>query len=182
MNIRPPFRRTRATHATRAAFSAFAASAASAAFIPLALLLAASGAARAESASSASISTSLTTSSASISNSIERSSDSSSRKDKVAQGDYRVVEIAEAAGRPGHLRVHLQALAAGEDADDDFFLVLPRQAAENGRLAAGAIVAAQPRPYGIEFAAADGQGRRQAFFLVLDETWQRELKSLPVVL
>lgn len=154
--------------------------------IALALLAGAAGAAQAESAFSASISTSLTTSSASISNSIERSSDSSSKKDdKVAQGDYRIVAITEATERPGYLRVHLQALEAQASSDElqDFFLVLPRQAAENGRLAAGGIVAAQHRPYGIEFAAAlTAQGPRQAFFLVLDEPWQRELNSQPVAL
>ena len=132
----------------------------------------------AESSIASSASESIATSIGSVSTSIQKSSDSSSKNDRVAQGDYRVIEMAEVADKPDLLRLRLQADAGGAGRED-FFLLLPRQAAEQGRLAAGKTVTAQHRPYGVEFAAAD---TRQAFFLVLDDAWHRELQSRPVVL
>jgi hypothetical protein len=58
-------------------------------------------------------------------------------------------------------------------------LTLPRAAFEQGGLSAGQIVAARHRPYGVEFARAD---TREAFFLVLDDAWYRELGTHPVTL
>jgi hypothetical protein len=90
----------------------------------------------------------------------------------VAEGDYRVIDVATVAERPGMLRLHLQPEAAG----DSFFLELPQAAAPRG-FAAGDRVSAKQRPYGIEFAHADN---RQAFFLVLADEWFRELDSRPI--
>ncbi len=133
------------------------------------------------SASSAS-STSLGSSSASIGKSSD-SSNSSSR-DKVAQGQYTVTEIAELADQPGMLRVRLQPQIADEAGAlaSAFDLVLPRQAADQVQLAVGLTVAAEHRPYGLAFAAVAEAGKTSPFFLVLDDDWYRELQSRPVVI
>ncbi|MEO7105459.1 MAG: hypothetical protein ABIZ09_03715 [Rhodoferax sp.] len=128
------------------------------------------------SASSAS-STSIGSSSASI----EKSSNSSSTKDKVAQGQYTVVEISALDQQPNLLRLRLQAVTSGPKAADEFFLVLPRQAAEHGHLAVGHVVSAEHRPYGIAFATvASPANVDTAFFLVLDDAWFDELRSRPL--
>ena len=116
----------------------------------------------------------------SSSTSIQKSSDSSSGKDKVAQGQYQVMDMAALTDQPDRVRVRLQGLTATQT--QEFFLILPRQAAERGQLAAGRIVEAQQRPYGLAFAALDSQGDATPFFLVLDDEWHRELESRPVVL
>lgn len=111
----------------------------------------------------------------SSSTSIEKSSNSISGGDRhVAQGEYTVVEVAALEQRPGLLRVHLQAVAGTED----FYLLLPRQAAERGALAPGQIIAALQRPYGIAFTKAGVRAEKsEPFFLVLDDAWYRELDS-----
>lgn len=138
----------------------------------LTALSAQAGSSSASSASSESI--------GSVSTSIGKSSDSSSAKDKVAQGQYKVIDMAEVAQQPGMLRVRLQPLAAAQT--EDFYLTLPRQAAERGQLAEGQVVEAQYRPFGLTFAALDTAGKANPFFLVLDDAWHRELESRPVVL
>jgi hypothetical protein len=138
----------------------------------------------------------------SLSDSVEGSSKSSSGETKVADGDYRVIEIAELAdsadpatakpsdasdagagltrsvGHPTLLQLKLQATAqAGEQGA--LWLTLPRQALAQHRLVAGDIVSARQRPYGVEFSRADS---REAFFLVLAGDWQRELDPRAVSL
>ena len=119
------------------------------------------------------------TSVGSSSTSVGKSSDSSSGKDKaVAEGDYRVIEVAAVAEQPGTMRLKLQAVADNSEAGV-VFLDVPQPALDKSRLAAGQIVVARNRPYGLEFAkAADGQ----AFFLALRDDWLRELQSHPVTL
>lgn len=114
----------------------------------------------------------------SSSTSIEKSSNSISGGDRrVAQGDYTVVEVAALEQRPGLLRVHLQAVGG----TDDFFLLLPRQAAQRGAVVPGQVIAAQQRPYGIAFTtSALNTEKPEPFFLVLDDAWYRELDSRPV--
>ena len=136
---------------------------------------------RAESSASSAVSDSVSLSVGRISNSIGRSSDSSSKNKDVAEGDYRVVEMAAVVGTTGPvalLRVKLQAVAEAS-ADGELTLTLPVPAAEQGQLAPGVIVSAQLRPYGLAFAAAVG---RQPFFLALRDDWYKELDSKPVVL
>ena len=124
------------------------------------------------------------TSIGSSSTSVEKSSDSSSTKDKVAQGPYTVVEMAALANQPDMLRLRLQPFAqtSGAPALDGFVLILPRQAAERGQLAVGQVVSAEHRPYGIAFAAVatDGTALATPFFLVLDDAWFGELASRPL--
>lgn len=136
----------------------------------LAAVAAQAGSSSASSAASESIGSSST--------SIEKSSDSSSPKDKFAQGQYKVIAMAEMARRPNMIRVRLQALTR----EHEFFLILPRQAAERGQLAAGEIVEVAQRPYGLAFTSVNTTADASPFFLVLDDDWQRELKSRPVVL
>ena len=147
------------------------AAAASLLFVPTLPVLAASSAASSASDSSA-------TSVGSISGSFEKSSASSSKTTGVAQGDYKIIELAAAPQRPGDLRIKLQAVAE-PGADGEIFLTLPQQALEQGALALGDTVTARPRPYGTEFASGV---TGQAFFLVLTDDWYRELQSHAVLL
>ena len=114
----------------------------------------------------------------SLSTSIETSSDASSKGDKTAQGDYRIVEVAAAPARPGSVRVTLQALAA-VGAEGRLFLYLPQATATGAQLAVGARVNARQRPYGLEFAHGEPL---QAFFLVVHGDGARELRTRPVTL
>lgn len=130
----------------------------------------------ADSSAVSSASNSASSTSGSVSDSIERSSHSSSGGgDKVAAGDYKVIEVAEAPNRPTHMRLRLQA-QAGQGGE--FVLILPRQTADKaGILTAGALITAAQRPYGLEFSNTT---TAQAFFLVLEDDWHRELKARPV--
>ncbi len=135
--------------------------------------------ARAASSAASSASDSASTSVGSLSTSLGRSSDSS-RPARVAAGAYRIVEIAELRDRPALLQLTLRAEPGSASADDDELLLrLPREAVAQGRLLRGELVAARPRPYGIEFARHDSG---TAFFLVLADDWHRELDSQPVSL
>jgi hypothetical protein len=110
-------------------------------------------------------------SSGSLSDSVKGSSKSSSGETKVADGDYRVIEVTALADRPGMLQLTLQATAqAGEQGA--LWLTLPRQALAQRGLAAGDIVSAKARPYGVEFARADSH---QAFFLLLAGAWANDI-------
>jgi hypothetical protein len=110
----------------------------------------------------------------SLSDSIRNSSRSST--DKVAEGEYRIIDVA-AAERPDTLRLKMQHVAhAGDDAAV-IYLDVPRPALSDRAAAPGDIVGVRQRPYGYEFAWAD---TRVAFFLVLSADWRRELEPRPV--
>ena len=144
--------------------------------VPFTLLAAALSAPAWAASSAASLaSQSLATSSGSVSDSSENSSDSSRRNARQAQGDYRVVEVAALAESPGKTRVMLQPVSGEGEA---LALYLPQQAIDEGRVATGQVVRAEQRPYGVQFARADNS---QAFFLMLDDEWHRELASNPVL-
>ena len=128
----------------------------------------------AESSLASSASDSVSTSVGSLSNSIQGSSDSSSKGNKVAEGDYRIIEVDVVAERPGSARMKLQAVAGD---GGEFFLFVPQQLVEQDRLERGQIVTARQRPYGLEFARAG-----EAFFLALEDGWVRELQSRVVTL
>lgn len=112
------------------------------------------------------------------STSVEKSSDSSTGNKGVAEGPYKIIDVAAVPERPGMVRMKLQAVAT-PGADGEFFLYVPQQTFAQNRLAAGQTVLASQRPYGLEFAHAD---TRAAFFLVLNDDWFRDLASNPVVL
>lgn len=113
----------------------------------------------------------------SVSDSFKSSSNSSTTK--TAQGDYRVTDVAAADDKPGMLRLTL-APVDGDAQREPLQLTLPQAAVERGRLARGEVVTAQPRAYGVAFARQDEP--QQAFFLVLEDAWYRELPAHPVVL
>lgn len=118
-------------------------------------------------------------SSASISNSIQGSSNSSSGETKVAEGEYRIIEMAEVAGQPGTQRLTLHAVKPAGTPDDEFYLYLPQQVVDQGKLAAGGTVLAKHKPYGLEFA----HGKTlKGFFMALKDEWYRELQTRPVSL
>lgn len=127
---------------------------------------------------STSISDSISTAVGSVSTSIKKSSQSSTNDGKTAAGDYKVIEMAALDGQPGMVRLKLQA-TADQAQHDEFYLLLPQKALDNGRVQEGSIVTAQQRPFGVAFAAGEP---RQPFFLVMEDDWYRELASRPVVL
>ena len=112
-------------------------------------------------------------SSGSVSASMRSSSKSSPDGDKVAVGDYRITEVAEAPDRAGFTRVALQ----GEASRQRIVLELPQATFAKERLGTGDLVHAQQRAYGTAFARAD---TRQQFFLVLADDWYGELAARPV--
>ena len=114
-------------------------------------------------------------SSGSISNSVHSSSNSSSKNDKVADRDYRVVDVASAADRAGFARVTMQA----SDSDWRVMLDLPQALVDREQLRNGDLVHAQQRVYGIEF---EHGATREAFFLALNDDWIDELASHKVSL
>lgn len=143
-----------------------------------AAVLALSAPAWADPASSASSASSTASQSVgSISGSIQRSSNSSSGN-TVAEGDYRIIEVADVADQPGTVRMKLQAVK-NIGADGEFFLYVPHQVVEQGRLAAGGVVTARNKPYGMEFAHAR---TLKGFFMALKDDWYRELQTRPVSL
>ena len=128
----------------------------------------------AESFASSSASSASSASVGSVSDSITGSSGSSAGT--VAEGDYRIVDVA-AAERPDTLRLKLQHVAhAGEEAGV-IYLRVPRSALGGREAAPGGVVGVRQRPYGYEFAWAD---TRVAFFLALAPDWHRELDPRPL--
>ncbi len=136
--------------------------------------------ASASSTAASSASDSVTASVGSVSGSVQASSNSSAGQQRVAQGEYRLIEIAAAATEPDMVRLTLvPAEAIDGDAAQPFFLTVARTVLARTDLAAGATVSVTERPYGLEF--AEGQPRR-SFFLALHDDWYRELRTTPVVL
>lgn len=139
--------------------------------LALALIAATAAPAFAESfASSASVGSSASI--GSVSDSLGGSSNASS-PNRQAAGDYRVIDVATVADKPGVLRLTLQPLAA-QAGTVPMRLDLPQQVAQQHGLATGLVVGARERPYGLEFAKGEP---REPFFLVLDDAWYRELHS-----
>ena len=133
----------------------------------------------AASSTASSVSDSASSTASSTSDSLKKSSDGSSKTTAaVNSGDYEVIDATRVAERPGTVRLRLQAVA-DRSADAEFFLYVPEQAFAQAQLAAGQIVAARQRPYGLEFARGDS---RKSFFLVIDDDWARDLPSHAVTL
>jgi len=96
----------------------------------------------------------------------------------VAEGDYRILDVAAAEGSDA-LRLKLEHVAQAGDDAAVIYLEVPRAALGDRAAAPGDIVGVRQRPYGYEFAWAD---TRVAFFLVLAANWRRELDPRPVTL
>ena len=119
-------------------------------------------------------------SSGSVSDSIGSSSNSSGDDRRVAAGEYRVIDVAAAPGKPDTTRMTLHAAAAGKDGNArEFTLDVPNRALAQRGVAKGELVQVNAREYGYEFAHADD---RQAFFLALEDNWYRELGSHKVAI
>ena len=117
-------------------------------------------------------------SSGSVSDSIGSSSNSSGDDRRVAAGEYRVIDVAAAPGKPDTTRMTLQAAGAGAaQKTREFTLDVPNRALAQRAVAKGELVQVNAREYGYEFAHADN---RQAFFLALEDNWYRELGSQKV--
>ena len=113
-------------------------------------------------------------SSGSVSDSLAGSSNSSTdNKRKVADGEYRIIQIAATPERAGRTRVTMQA----DDPQQRVVLDLPQATFDQQGLAAGDVMYAQNRVYGVEFGRGD---TRQPFYLVLADEWYGELASRPV--
>lgn len=106
--------------------------------------------------------------SGSVSESFKGSSNSSSGGEHRAEGRYRVTEVAKAQ-TPGKLRLKLEREGAAA-----VELTLPQQALAARAVNVGDEVQATPQAYGVAFAHAD---TGQAFFLVLEDAWHRELAA-----
>jgi hypothetical protein len=118
-------------------------------------------------------------SSGSVSDSMGSSSNSSGDDKRVAAGEYRVIHIAAAPGKPGTTRMTLHAAAAGAGARKEFYLDVPNRALAQRDVKMGELVQVNTREYGYEFAHADS---KQAFFLALEDNWYRELGSHKVAI
>jgi type IV secretory pathway TrbL component len=116
-------------------------------------------------------------SSGSISDSIGGSSNSSNNDKRVAAGDYKVIDVAQAPAKANTTRLTLRAVAAG--AGHELTLDVPDRALAARQVAAGAVVHVNERVYGYEFAYAD---TKQPFFLALQDEWYRELGSRQVTI
>jgi type IV secretory pathway TrbL component len=115
-------------------------------------------------------------SSGSISDSIGASSNSSSDDRRVAAGDYRVIDIAQAPAKPDTTRLTLRA-AAGPARE--FTLDVPNRALAERGVNKGELVQDSERVYGFEFAHAD---TKRSFFLALQDDWYRDLASRKVTI
>ena len=148
-------------------------------FLATALTMALAAALPASAASSASsaASDSVGMSSNGVSGSLRTSSNSSTKTD-VAEGEYRVVQVA-AADVPGTVALKLQLATANGPATDDnaFVLLLPQTTFERSGVVTGTLVQARQRGWGLEFGRTD---TRKAFFLVLQERAMQELQTVPV--
>jgi hypothetical protein len=115
-------------------------------------------------------------SSGSISDSLGASSNSSHHDRRVAAGQYRVIDVAQAPAKAATTRMTLRAVAG---AGDEFWLDVPDRALARRAVRAGELVQVNERVYGFEFAYAD---TRQPFFLALQDDWYRELGSRQVAI
>lgn len=128
---------------------------------------------------SSSISDSISESVGSVSASIRTSSESMSGDTQTAQGPYEVMDVQPLAERPGSVRLALRALQEGAQ---DIELTLPQQALERGHIVVGSVIEAQPREFGIAFAARDATGHAHPFFLVVHDERYREFATQRVTL
>lgn len=140
-----------------------------------ALALATGPALGASSASSAS-SEGSSASSGSVSDSLGSSSESSKSEKKVAEGDYRVVQIA-AAGQAGKLRLVLEGLGGADGGSGRVELIVPEATVQQAALVAGGTVNARERSYGWAFATGTRREAREPFFLVVHDAQRREFAT-----
>lgn len=124
----------------------------------------------------------------SLSDSLRSSSQGAAGPRQLADGEYRVIHVAQADGPAGPLAltlqpVHMPATGALSDPGasapqgERWELRLPLAVVQREGLDIGHLLRAAQRPYGVAFALA---GPARPFFLVLTEDWQRDLPARPV--
>jgi hypothetical protein len=145
----------------------------------LALALAASLPALAASSASSASSEGSSASSGSVSDSFGSSSDSSKTEKKVAEGDYRVVQIA-GADQAGKLRLVLEGVDGS--ATGRVELIVPAATVQQAALVAGGTVNARERSYGWAFATGSLREAREPFFLVVHDAQRREFATTKVAI
>lgn len=116
-------------------------------------------------------------SSGSVSDSIGGSSNSSNGDKRVAAGQYRVIDVAQAPTHADVTRVTLQAVAGGTA--PAFYVDVPNPALAERHVTSGEVIQVNVRTYGYEFAHADTQ---RPFFLALQDDWYRELGARQVTI
>jgi type IV secretory pathway TrbL component len=116
-------------------------------------------------------------SSGSISDSIGGSSNSSTKDKRVAAGEYRVIDVAQAPSKANTTRLTLRAAAGG--VAQEFTLDVPNRALAQRGVHTGELVQVSERVYGYEFAYVDS---KQPFFLALQDNWYRDLASRQVTI
>lgn len=116
----------------------------------------------------------------SVSTSFERSSQSSSGRDRVAEGRYTLIDVAQKPERAD--QVQLRLLALKDASAQEVVLWVPRALAARQQLTAGETIVATHRPYGISLAREDQAAIATPFFLVLEDAWYREIASRAVTL
>jgi hypothetical protein len=123
-----------------------------------------------------SISDSISASIEGVSDSISGSSKSSAKTVKMAQGDYKIVAIAQADGMPGKQRLTLQA--ANGNQGENLYMYLANAEFQQAHLSNGQLVTASRRPYGLAFAKS---GSKEPFAVVLMADWLKDVPSNEVV-
>lgn len=98
--------------------------------------------ARAGTTLSTSVSDSVSAAVGSVSTSLKKLSQSVSGDDKVAQGPYRVIEVAAAPDQPEHLRLTLQATADNPAPEGLYALTVPRKAVQAHDVHVGQVLVA----------------------------------------
>lgn len=120
-----------------------------------------------------SLSDSISGSVQSVSDSVSRVSKSSSNTvTNLAEGDYRVVAVAQADTLPGKMRLTLQAMATPND--PALYLFVTRPELDQSGVQAGQVITASKRPYGMAFSP---QHHAKPFAVVLDDQWLKELST-----
>ncbi|MBV8680166.1 MAG: hypothetical protein JO338_06910 [Aquitalea sp.] len=89
----------------------------------------------------------------------------------IAEGDYKVVAVAQA-DQPGKTQLTLVPVAAA-NATAPFNLFVAQADVKHSGVEAGQIVHAQKQTYGLAFARADN---KQPFALLLDQAWKSEVQ------
>ena len=111
------------------------------------------------------------------SHSLHDSSRASERTVALNEGDYRVVEVADATPEASS-RLTLMPLAS-ENPEDGVYLFLPAGQIASADVRKDAIVSVKPRPYGV---AISIRGAVNPFALVLEDSWTSRLGPTPVTM
>ena len=113
-----------------------------------------------------SVSDSVSATVGSISTSLQNSSKAVG---KIAEGDYKVVAVAQAE-QAGKTQLTLVPVAAANNTEH---LFVAQADVKRAGVEAGQIVHAQKQAYGLAFARADN---KQPFALLLDQAWQSDVQ------